>query len=224
MSEQIVGMIGGIGPESTIEYYRAFIGAGHRAIVLNSVDLSRLLAWMNAGQFEETADYLAVEVGRLAAAGATIGLIAANSPHIVFDEVQSRSPIPLVSIVDATRAHVQSLGLTRAALFGTRFTMQGGFYPRVFERHNLTVVMPTESEQAYIHDKYINELLKNVFAPATERGLCAIADSIIERDRVEALILGGTELPLLLKNSTHRGIPLLDTTKIHVAAVLERLG
>lgn len=223
MSEQIVGMIGGIGPESTIEYYRAFIAAGQRAIVLNSVDLPRLLAWMNAGQFEETADYLAAEVGRLAAAGATVGLIAANSPHVVFDEVQARSPIPLVSIVEATRAHVQSLGLTRAALFGTRFTMQGGFYPRVFERHGLTVVMPTESEQAYIHDKYINELLKNVFAPATERGLFAIADSIIERDRVEALILGGTELPLLLKDSTYRGIPLLDTTKIHVGAVLAQL-
>ena len=223
MSEQIVVMIGGIGPESTIEYYRAFIAAGHRAIVLNSVELPRLLAWMNAGQFEETADYLAAEVGRLAAAGATVGLIAANSPHVVFDEVQARSPIPLVSIVEATRAHVQSLGLTRAALFGTRFTMQGGFFPRVFERHGLTVVMPTESEQAYIHDKYINELLKNVFAPATERGLFAIADSIIERDRVEALILGGTELPLLLKDSTYRGIPLLDTTKIHVGAVLAQL-
>ena len=223
MSEQIVGMIGGIGPESTIEYYRALIAAGHRAIVLNSVDLPRLLAWMNAGQFEETADYLAAEVGRLAAAGATIGLITANSPHIVFDDVQARSPIPLVSIVEATRAHMQSLGLSRAALFGTRFTMQGGFYPRVFERHGLTVVMPTESEQAYIHDKYINELLKNVFAPATERGLLAIADSIIDRERIEALILGGTELPLLLKDSTYRGIPLLDTTKIHVGAVLAQL-
>src|SRR5688572_11989790 len=109
MSQQIVGMIGGIGPESTIEYYRAFIAAGHRAIVLNSVDLPQLLAWMHAGQFEETADYLAAEVARLAAAGATVALIAANSPHIVFDEVQSRSPIPLVSIVEATRAHLQSL-------------------------------------------------------------------------------------------------------------------
>ena len=66
-------------------------------------------------------------------------------------------------------------------------------------------------------------LLKNVFAPDTERGLFAIADSIIERDRVEALILGGTELPLLLKDSTYRGIPLLDTTKIHVGAVLAQL-
>src|SRR5262245_23048700 len=135
MAAHIVGMIGGIGPESTIEYYRAFMAAGHRAIVLNSVDLPRLLEWMNAGQFEETADYLAAEVGRLAAAGATMALISANSPHVVFDEVQARSPIPLVSIVEATRAHLQSLGLTRAALFGTRFTMQGGFYPRVFERH-----------------------------------------------------------------------------------------
>jgi aspartate racemase len=227
---KVIGVIGGIGPESTIEYYRYLI-AGHLAqtsdgsypaIVITSVDLTRMIAMMTRNEFPAAAEYLLVELQRLAAAGAQIGLIAANTAHIVFDEVEARSPIPLVSIVEATRAHAESLGLRRVGLFGTRFTMQARFYQDTFARHGMEVVVPAADEQAYIHDKYLNELLKTVFLSETRQRLLAIADDMIARDRIEGLILGGTELPLILREPEHNGIPLLDTTKIHVRAVLDR--
>jgi aspartate racemase len=106
-----VGIIGGIGPESTIEYYRGII-AGYRArltddsypsIIINSVDLTRLIAWMNRDELDQAAEYLCHEIERLARAGADFGLLASNTPHIVFDQIRARSPIPLISIVEATR-------------------------------------------------------------------------------------------------------------------------
>jgi aspartate racemase len=137
-----VGLIGGVGPESTIEYYR-FIIDSYRArtnnntypsIIINSVDVNKYVALATANQFSTFADELVVEIDRLARAGADFGALAANTPHIVFDELQRRSIIPLVSIVEATCDKARALGLKRVALLGTRFTMTGGFYQNVFAR------------------------------------------------------------------------------------------
>src|SRR6476661_3411866 len=130
-----LGVIGGIGPESTIDYYRSIISVyraqkndnSYPAFILNSIDLSKAVAFIEADDLRQLADYLALEVARLARAGADFALLAANTPHIVFDEVQKQSPIPLISIVEATRDHARSLGLARLALFGTRFTMNADF-------------------------------------------------------------------------------------------------
>ena len=94
------------------------------------------------------------------APGRSVGLLAANTPHIVFDEIRRRSPIPLVSIVEATCEAARPLGLKRLGLFGTRFTMQGNFYPDVFSEAEIALVVPQPDEQAYIHDKYMGELVK----------------------------------------------------------------
>ena len=160
----------------------------------------------------------------MAAAGAEVAIICANTPHIVFDDVQRRSSIPLVSIVEAVGDHVAALGLRRAALCGTRFTMQASFYPDVFARRGLTIVLPNQQEQTLIHDKYLGELLKGQFLPATRSAILAIVETMVARDRIEAVILGGTELPILLREPSHAGIPLLDTTKIHVDALLRYVG
>jgi len=226
-----VGLIGGVGPESTIEYYR-FIIAAYRerkqddtypSIIINSVDVNKYVALATASRFDTFADDLVIEIERLARAGADFGALAANTPHIVFDELQRRSRIPLVSIVEATCDKARQLGLKCVALLGTRFTMTGGFYQDVFARAGINLVVPNEAEQAYIHEKYIGELLKNVFADETRAGLLAIIDRLRERDAVEAVILGGTELPLILRGAEGKGVTFLDTTKIHVEKIVDRV-
>jgi aspartate racemase len=226
-----IGIIGGIGPESTIEYYRFILAAWRErrpdgsapSILINSIDMHKGLRLLEEQKYGELADYLAVEIERLQKAGADFGLLAANSPHMVFDDVRSRSSLPLLSIVEATSDAVRDLGLKRPALFGTRFTMQGRFYPDVFSRAGLELVVPDAAQQAYIHDKYMNELLRNLFLPETRAGLLAIVEQMKERDGIDGLILGGTELPLILRDAGNPGIPMLDTTQIHVNAAVARL-
>lgn len=226
-----VGLIGGVGPESTIEYYRFIIEAyrerkhddTYPSIIINSVDVNKYVGLATANRFDTFADGLVIEIARLAAAGADFGALAANTPHIVFDELQRRSSIPLVSIVEATCDKARSLGLKRVALLGTRFTMTGGFYQDVFARAGIDLITPNEDEQEYIHEKYIGELLKNIFTDETRSGLLAIIDQIRDRETIEAVILGGTELPLILRDAERGDIKFLDTTKIHVEKIVERL-
>jgi aspartate racemase len=226
-----VGIIGGIGPESTIEYYR-FIIEGYRkritddsypAIIINSVDLNKLVGWMNANQLDAFTDYLVAAIEKLACAGADFAALAANTPHLVFDRLRERSKLPLISIVEATRDRARDLGLKRLALFGTRFTMQARFYPEVFTGAGLTIVVPNEQEQAFIHEKYFAELVNNIFLPETRERLLAIVDRMKREDGIDALILGGTELPLILRQSEGDDLPFLDTTRIHVDQIVEEL-
>jgi aspartate racemase len=159
----------------------------------------------------------------LARAGADFGFIAANTPHLVFDEVQRRSAIPLVSIVRATSNHANGLGLKTFGLFGTGFTMRANFYPEEFQREGLALVRPTESEKELIHRAYIDELLQNRFLPETRTAILNIARRMKDEDGIEAVVLAGTELPLLLRESPPPGLALLDTTKIHVEVIVDKL-
>ena len=224
-------MIGGLGPESTIDYYRSIL-ASYRArkpdggsphVLINSLDVDRGIAMLDAGRLDELADYLAAAVESLARAGADFAFIAANTPHLVFDELQRRSAIPLLSIVRATRNRAQAFGLKKVGLFGTGFTMRASFYPEQFERAGIALVRPKEAEQELIHRKYIGELLKNQFLPSTRTEILTIAQRMKDEDAIEALVLAGTELPLLLRDAENLGIEFLDTTVIHVEAVVDEL-
>jgi len=191
-------------------------------IVINSIDLQKGLDLLGANKLNELTEYIVPEVMRLHSAGVDFGFLAANSPHIVFDDIAQRSPIPLVSIVKATCAQARARGLKKLGLFGTRFTMHGHFYPDVFTREGVELTVPTADEQDYIHDKYINELIPGKFLPETREGLLAIATRMKKQHGIQALVLGGTELPLILTDSSLLAIPFLDTTQIHVNAILER--
>jgi aspartate racemase len=228
-----LGIIGGLGPESTIDYYGKFIAlyrqrtgdGSYPQFIINSVNLKKGLDFMDANNLSGMADYLVEEIGKLILAGATFGLISANTPHIVFDEVASRSSIPLISIVEATCTAAKAKKLKRLALFGTRYTMQATFYPKVFSREGIDLLLPSPGDQTYIHDKYLNELVSGKFLPATRAGLLAIIDRLKTGSDIDGVILAGTELPLILRDSEHNGIPLLDTTEIHCeAAVTEMLS
>jgi aspartate racemase len=226
-----LGIVGGIGPESTIEYYRAILDAvRHRhgettapPILINSIDVHKVLRLAGAGDLGALASYLEQELARLVRAGADAAIMAANTPHAVFDDLVSRCSIPLISIVEATASVARAQGLGRLGLLGTRSTMEGQFFPDVFAKYGMTIVAPNSSERAYVHEKYTTELVHNVFSPETRLGMCRLIEMMKGRDRIDGVILGGTELPLLLRDRTYAGIPLLDTTSIHAAAAVDHL-
>ncbi len=223
-----LGMIGGVGPESTVEYYRTIISryrtlrtdGSYPQFIINSIDLRREVDLITANDLTGATRYLVEEIEKLARAGATFGLIAANTPHIVFEEVQADAAIPLVSIVQATLQSVKALGFQRPALFGTRFTMGGTFYPKVFSRERIDLITPELSDQEYIHDKYMNELVEGTFLPETHAGLLQIVDRLKETRQIDAVILAGTELPLILREPAHHGVPFLDTMRVHAEAAV----
>lgn len=226
-----VGIIGGIGPESTIEYYRLIIASyrqqkrdgSYPSLLINSIDMKKMLDLIGINELETVTGYLLEEVRKLAQAGADFGVLASNTPHLVFDALNRQSPIPLISIVEAACDAAKSLGLRRIGLFGTRFTMQGSFYADVFSREGMTLVTPSIDEQGYIHDKYMNELVNGLIRPETRDRLLGIVARLKDEEGVEGLILGGTELPLILSNEREQGIPLLDTTRIHVEQIVVQL-
>ena len=226
-----LGIIGG--PESTIDYYQSIIAlyrerttdGSYPQFIINSIDLKKGLAFMDASNLSGMADFLLEAIGKLARAGADFGLISANTPHIVFDEVASKSPIPLISIVEATCATAKARELKRLTLFGTRYTMQAAFYPKVFSREGIELFVPERDDQDYIHGKYFNELVPGKFLPETHAGLLAIVDRMKAKSDIDGVILAGTELPLILRDPDYNGIPFLNTTKIHCeAAVTEMLS
>jgi aspartate racemase len=227
-----VGIIGGIGPESTIQYYRKIVAShlerqangNYPQIIINSIDMTRMLELIGNDKLEEVSRYLATEVLKLEQAGADFGVLASNTPHIVFDRVRDLSKLPLISIVEATCKKIADTGLEKVALFGTRFTMQGGFYDKVLSNNGIEVIPPDEADRQFIHDKYMGELVKGIILDKTRTGLIAIIEKMKKTFDVRGLILGGTELPLILQAGNVSGIQVFDTTEIHVESIMEALG
>ena len=225
-----LGIIGGIGPEATIDYYK-LLTTTHReqnpeadapSIIINSINMKKAVALVTENRLTELANYFVEEIRRLANAGADFGLLAANTPHIVFDEIARQSSMPLISIVEATREEARRQKFSRVGLLGTRFTMKARFYRDVFARENIQIVVPGDTDQDYVHEKYFGELVKGIILDETRTELLTILKRMQERDQIEAVILGGTELPLILRDADI-GLSLLDTTQIHVRAALARM-
>ncbi len=224
-----VGLVGGLGPESTIDYYRRILERWARerpgsapSIVIDSLDVQiglRLVEHDRAGLLA----YLRSSLERLAGAGVGFAALTANTPHLVFDDLVARSPVPLVSIVETCAEAAERRGFTRLLLLGTRFTMEGTFFPAVLGRHGLTLVPLEGADVAWVHERYVGELLKGVFRDDTRQGFVELVDRVRRESDIEAVILGGTELPLLLRAADIAGVPLLDTTALHVEAIVERL-
>lgn len=224
-----LGMVGGLGPESTIDYYRRILEAWEHlepetapSIVIDSLDVRLALRLVETDRPALT-DYLLGSIERLARAGADFIGMTANTPHIVFDELAARSSVPLLSIVEVCAEEARRRGFRRLALLGTRFTMEAPFYPEVCARYGVAVVVPPEADRAWIHNRYVEELLRGEFSDVTRWEFTNLVTRIRDDERVEGVILGGTELPLLLSTPIVADIPVLDTTRLHVTAIVARL-
>jgi len=223
-----IGIIGGLSAESTASYYlaitreyvRQYGNFAYPEILIYSVNFQRFLDWQNVGQWDLTTERIVEVFHVLAEAGAQIGLIATNTLHYVFDDVEPRSPIPLISIVSATTAAVQQADITTVGLLGTHFTTEGSFYQRALTRAGITTLVPdTSTARAQVHAIIVNELARGEIKEDSHQAVIDIATRLIAQG-AQGLILGCTELPLLLKPQD-LAVTMFNTAEIHALAALD---
>ena len=215
MAERMLGLVGGLGPESTLDYYRRIVDVYHsRAGVehhprplIDSLDGGPLIGPMVAGDLRPIRGAVDDAVKQLGAAGAGLGLICSVASHVVFDEVAATSPMPLLSIVQATRRAAVDAGLHRPAVFGTRMAVDGAFFAWPFEQAGIELVRPAEPDRRSIHDAYLGELVRRVVLDSTRDRLLSILVELQTTARVDGLILGGTELSLILAGPCTKACP-----------------
>ena len=223
-----IGMIGGLGPESTLDYYRLLIETyrnkvndeSNPEIIIYSMDMNILMKLVSNKQWDNLVEWLVNGIKVLQKGGADFGFISANTPHIVFERVKELSPIPLISIVDKTCEYIKKIGIKKVGLLGTSFTMESDFYQRICNREDIEIFLPNEKEQDYIQHKLMTEIELGKFLDETREGLLDIIKKMINDNSIEGVILGCTELPLILTKSEF-GIPFFNTSKIHVESIIE---
>ena len=223
-----IGIIGGLGPESTVDYYKEIIAEfnakydemAYPEVIIYSVNIDEFMKFVETKNWSGLSEWLLEKISSIHRAGAQFAVIASNTPHIVFDEIKSKSPIPLLSIVEETCNKAQEMDLKNVGLMGTKLTMEADFYKKPFLSKGMSVVVPSEKEQQLIHHKLFSEIESGIFKDSTREKLLAIAKRMVDEEEVDALILGCTELPLILTESKY-GIPFLSTTAIHCESIIK---
>jgi aspartate racemase len=229
MQTKIIGVIGGTAPASTIDYYISIVSQFQKRtgvkqyphILINSINMTTMLNFVAEKKFDALVDFLAGEIERLKNGGADFVVLASNTPQIVLEQLKQKSSLPLLSIVESTIAFVKVKKFTRLGLFGTKSTMQGGFYQRVAAKDGIEIFLPEDEEQNYIHEHYMKEFVIGYFRREVKNELINIAFRMKALYNINAIILGGTEIPLILKPEDLPEIELINTTKVHVDAILD---
>ena len=222
-----IGIIGGLGPESTVDYYKEIIssfntkysGLGYPEIILYSANLNEFMALISGNKRQIIAEWLLDKIFAIHKAGAEFAAIASNTPHIVFDEIKAKSPIPLLSIVEETCNKATEMGLKNAGLMGTKLTMETEFYKKPFGSKGISVVVPSEEEQQLIHHRLFSEIEVGIFKDSTREEFLTVVRRMVDENGIDSLILGCTELPLILTEARY-GIPFLNTSIIHCERIV----
>lgn len=225
-----LGLIGGMGPQSTMPYYLNIVyGVQRRTsadffpnITIESLNVFEILGMIGQGRLDDLTGHFLDAIGRLAAAGCEMAALTANTAHIVYDRLAAASPIPVVSMLDSVAAEVRRRGLGRVGLLGTSFTMEGDFYRLPFERQGIELVTPGDADRAYVDDKISTELEYGIKDPHTQHRLADIIAGMAAEHDIRAVILGCTELPMILDDSISP-VPCLDTVAIHCADLVDRI-
>jgi aspartate racemase len=229
MSQQVIGLLGGMSWESSAEYYRIInqavrdrLGGLHSARCLMwSFDFAEVEALQHAGRWQDATALMIEAARRLERGGADFMLICTNTMHRMAEEVQAAIAIPLLHIADPTAGRIRAAGLRRVGLLGTAFTMEQDFYKgRLAARHGLEVLVPEEADRATVHRIIYEELVQGRVEPASRQAYREIIARLVA-DGAEAIILGCTEIMLLVRPEDS-AVPLYDTTAIHAEAAVER--
>ena len=225
-----LGLIGGAGPESTIPYYRGIIYGVQKKLnkpffpplVIESLSSFEVIRMSSQKDREGLTKYLLKGIQNLAAAGAEVGALACNTGHIVFNELQKQSPIPLVSIVETACAEAKRQGLKKIGLLGTAATMEGNYFKIPFEEAGIEIKIPEQAERDYIADHILNELELGIVKEETASHFVEIVEEMSKIQNIDAVILGCTELPLIFEGR-NLSIPSLDTMQLHIQALIKTI-
>ncbi|WP_028782178.1 aspartate/glutamate racemase family protein [Thalassobacillus devorans] len=225
------GIIGGLGPESTVDYYKLFIEKYQQRVnsrqklpelYINSINMYNIFHFISENQMDELIEYVGGAAKQLESIGADFIVIAANTPHIVFEEIRKQVNVPMISIVEATYERTRELGIKNAGLLGTKFTMEHDFFKEQFWKHKEPITVPSEQQQAHLHEKIVDELENGIVKENTKEDFLRVINQMIEESGIDGLILGCTELPMILKEGDV-AIPLINTMEIHVDKMVEHM-
>lgn len=222
-----IGLIGGTGPESTIMYYKEL---NHRIgsiteykelpeIVIESVDLIKALDYVSKKQYDELLEHILEKIEHLEKSGAEIISLTAVTMHIIFDQINERG-IKLVSIPKTIADEAVSKGIKKVGLIGTKFTMQEDYMKKDLINAGVEVIVPNEDNQDLIGKRIYDELEKGIVKESTLKEFVSIIKTMQEEEEIEAIILGCTELPLLLNND-NCPVECLDSVEIHINKLIE---
>ncbi len=222
-----IGILGGMTPESTVTYYQHIFrryeevhgDLGYPETVIYDVSFQRFEDWMGEEDWGRIEEALLDGLSRLAAAGADFAVIATNTMHILFEKLEARSPIPLISIVDATAEAIKEEGFEVVGLLGTRFTMEKPFYREGLKKHGIDTLVPDEGERAYINRVVFEELSRGQLLPDSRNRYLEIVDGLVQ-EGAQGVVLGCTEIPLLV-TPEHTDVTLFDTAVIHAEKALQ---
>lgn len=222
-----IGILGGMSPESTVLYYehitRAYTARfgdyGYPEVLIYSVNFQKFVDWQRNGQWDRTIGEMAGALENLRLAGADFGLIATNTMHIVFDEVQRAVRMPLLSIVEATAGAIRGAGIRSVGLLGTVFTMKERFFRDGLERSGIAAVVPGPEDQQKVNDVIYQELCRGQIRPCSRQLFLEIIERLRQQG-AEGIILGCTEIPLLVEPQ-HCDLPLFNTALLHAGKALE---
>lgn len=225
-----LGLVGGMGPESTIPYYHDIVyGVQERVgkdyfpnLTIESINVFDILRLCGEEKYDELTNYLLQAVNNLVRSGADFAVLSANTPHIVFDRLQELSPIPLISIIESTCREAERRNLKKIGLLGTIFTMTGDFFKQPFFRKGIHIVVPSDAEMEYVNQKISTELEHGIVREETLEHFQKIIFRMQTEENIEAVILGCTELPLLL-NDKVCPVPCLDTMQIHIQDIINEI-
>lgn len=225
------GLIGGVGPESTITYYRLIIkrfleiseSSSYPDFLIKNVNMAQMIDYVVDQDYDKLVTFLINATNDMEKAGIDFGAIASNTPHIVYDKLIDKINLPMISIVEESCKAAQIMNIKKIGLFGTKSTMTNGFYQKTAKRFGLEIIIPTKNQIDYIHDKYMSELIFNDIKVKTKDGLIKIVNDLQNKHAIQGLILGGTELSLILSQKDFENMHLLDSAIIHVNAIVDEM-
>ncbi|QNT78645.1 aspartate/glutamate racemase family protein [Entomobacter blattae] len=223
-----LGLIGGIGPESTILYYQKLVYGlqskiGHKFfpnIIIESLNVFEVLDLCENKEYEKLIQYLMEGINNLIAGGAEVIALTGVTPHIVFEQLQLATAVPLISIVESTSIEAERRNYSKIGLLGTKFTVKSEFFKTSFLNKNIQVLVPNENEQCFVGEKISNELEQGVVLEKTQEEFLHIIQRMHEEEEIQAIVLGCTELPLLFRN-IRLPIPVLDALDLHIQLLID---